>query len=174
MNKVVIVEDDEILASTLKRRLEKREYQVELFNEVDDNLPAIINCGADVYLLDLRLNQMSGLKLIEPIRSALPDSKIIVMTGFASIATAVDAMKLGATDYLPKPLDFPLLLSTIEGKSTVELDVPEQTMSPERIEWEHIQKVLQSQNGNVSATARILGMHRRTLQRKLSKKPVSQ
>ena len=128
---------------------------------------------ADVYLIDLRLGEQSGLALIEPLRSQFSQAMIVVMTGFASIATAVNAIKLGADDYLPKPLDFKLLVETIEGRKQTDLKITEEVMSPERIEWEHIQKVLAANDGNVSATARELGMYRRTLQRKLAKHPVN-
>jgi two-component system response regulator RegA len=174
MKSLLIIEDDAVLAQTLQRRLNKTGYDA---NSVD-NAPVVLGDikahGADIYLIDLRLARQSGLNLIAPLRQAYPDSMIIVMTGFASIATAVNAIKLGADDYLPKPLDFKLLIDTIEGRKAVDLSVAEEIMSPERIEWEHIQKVLAANDGNVSATARELGMYRRTLQRKLAKHPVNQ
>ena len=102
----------------------------------------------------------------------------MLLTGFASIASAVEAIRLGADDYLPKPVDFNSLLKTILGDTEVNLSLEEsklnKIMSPERLEWEHIQHVLHSNDGNISETARQLNMHRRTLQRKLQKKPVQQ
>jgi two-component system response regulator RegA len=174
MKKILIIEDDEILAQTLQRRLIKCDYQAQISDNGSDVLADIQQFQADIYLIDLRLGQESGLNLIKPLRETYQQSLIIVMTGFASIATAVNAIKLGANDYLPKPLDFKLLLNTIEGRKPMDLAVSEEVMSPERIEWEHIQKVLAENDGNVSATARELGMYRRTLQRKLAKHPVQQ
>lgn len=172
MKDILIIEDDEILAQSLQRRLKRNNYNPSIASEVTRVLDNIGQHRADIYLIDLRIGQKSGLNLIEPLRKRYPDAQIIVMTGFASIATAVNAIKLGADDYLPKPLDIKLLLDTMEGRKTVEMDAPEEIMSPERIEWEHIQKVLADNDGNVSATARELGMYRRTLQRKLAKHPV--
>ena len=113
--------------------------------------------------------------LIKPIRAALPKVRLVLLTGFASVATAVQAMRLGADDYLAKPVNTQMLLTALNSEQeqikSVAFDVD--TMSAERVEWEHINQVLNSNDGNVSATARQLGMHRRTLQRKLQKKPVS-
>ncbi|MFT4929768.1 MAG: two-component system response regulator RegA [Phenylobacterium sp.] len=174
MKNIIIIEDDAVLAATLQRRLQRNDYNTSTADDVAKILANISDFNADIYLVDLRIGQKSGLSLIEPLRQTYPEALIIVMTGFASIATAVNAIKLGANDYLPKPLDFKLLLDTIEGRKVDALNAPEETMSPERIEWEHIQKVLADNDGNVSATARALGMYRRTLQRKLAKHPVSQ
>jgi len=99
--------------------------------------------------------------------------KILMLTGYASIATAVEAIKLGATQYLPKPADAEQILTALNKvEADTEVEVTEQPMSVNRLEWEHIQKVLKEHEGNISATARALGMHRRTLQRKLLKRPV--
>lgn len=173
MKTILLVEDDEVLAQTLQRRLNKNDYSAEVVNSAHPVMDDLEKYEFDMYLIDLRLGKQSGLNLIQPLRDRYPNAKIIVMTGFASIATAVNAIKLGADDYLPKPLDFKLLLDTLEGRKEIQTDVKEEVMSPERVEWEHIQKVLAENNGNVSATARELGMYRRTLQRKLAKKPVN-
>ena len=107
----------------------------------------------------------------------MPKVKIVLLTGFASVATAVQAMRLGADDYLAKPVNTQMLLTALDTEqtpnNTIDTDIDSDTMSTERVEWEHINQVLNSNDGNVSATARQLGMHRRTLQRKLQKKPVS-
>jgi two-component system response regulator RegA len=174
MKKLLIIEDDVVLAQTLQRRLNKNDHDCEIESNAETVLDDIEKFAFDSYLIDLRLGQQSGLKLIEPLRSCYPQAQIVVMTGFASIATAVSAIKLGANDYLPKPLDFKLLLATLNGTKPENLNVATEVMSPERIEWEHIQKVLAANDGNVSATARELGMYRRTLQRKLAKHPVNQ
>ena len=174
MNKLLIIEDDEVLGQTLCRRLNINDFDAKVIECAETVINNIADFKFDFYLIDLRLGQQSGLNLIKPLRSRYPQAKIIVMTGFASIATAVSAIKLGANDYLPKPLDFKLLLATLNGEKPVEAEVVGEVMSPERIEWEHIQKVLAENDGNISATARELGMYRRTLQRKLAKRPVNQ
>lgn len=174
MNKLLIIEDDQVLAQTLQRRLSKNDYDAQVVECADTVLKHINDYQFDIYLIDLRLGQQSGLNLIKPLRAKFPKALIVVMTGFASIATAVSAIKLGANDYLPKPLDFKLLLATLRGEKPTQVEVQEEVMSPERIEWEHIQKVLSANDGNISATARELGMYRRTLQRKLAKRPVNQ
>lgn len=174
MKKLLIVEDDQVLAQTLQRRLNQNGFACEVIECADTVLNKINDYQFEIYLIDLRLGQQSGLNLIRPLRAKYPRALIIVMTGFASIATAVSAIKLGANDYLPKPLDFKLLLATLTGEKPAQIEVNEDVMSPERIEWEHIQKVLAANEGNISATARELGMYRRTLQRKLAKRPVNQ
>jgi two-component system response regulator RegA len=127
----------------------------------------------DAVILDLRLATESGLHLIAPMKSAWPLARILLLTGYASIATAVEAIKLGATHYLAKPAGVEEILAALgraEGDADAEL--PEAPLSVDRLEWEHIQKVLAEHDGNLSATARALKMHRRTLQRKLAKRPV--
>jgi two-component system response regulator RegA len=124
-------------------------------------------------VLDLRLAADSGLRLIAPLKAARPAMRILLLTGYASIATAVEAIKLGAVHYLAKPAgieEILLALGREEGDAAVA--PAEEPMSVDRLEWEHIQKVLAENDGNLSATARALKMHRRTLQRKLAKRPV--
>jgi two-component system response regulator RegA len=124
-------------------------------------------------VVDLRLATDSGLRLIPPLIAAHPGIRILLLTGYASIATAVEAIKLGAVHYLPKPAGVDDILQAL-GRSEGDPDAPapEEPMSVDRLEWEHIQKVLAENDGNLSATARALKMHRRTLQRKLAKRPV--
>jgi len=183
--KLLIVEDDSAFAKTLKRRMEKHGYSCWLADNINDALLTCHRQLPEFILLDMKLHNESGLNLITPIRKLLPQSRLILLTGFASIATAVDAIKLGANDYLTKPVDTQTLLaalSKVDGNpqsnnSTLSVDtnrlsvIPEPTLSTEQVEWEHIQQVLKFNNGNVSATARQLSMHRRTLQRKLQKRP---
>jgi len=109
------------------------------------------------------------LNILPDLRAVLPDARIVVLTGYASIATAVLAVKQGADDYLPKPVDLNHVLAAFSNRPTSDLSSAE-TMSPKRVEWEHIQRVLAEEDGNVSRAARRLGMHRRTLQRKLGKR----
>ena len=136
----------------------------------------------DEVVLDLNLNGDSGLSLIPRLLELNPACRIVVLTGYASITTAVDAIKLGAVQYLAKPVDLNTLLRafdhTLEAADAAREASPSAAlsavpMSVDRMEWEHIQRVLQEHKGNISATARALNMHRRTLQRKLLKRPVS-
>lgn len=167
--KLLIIEDDVVFAATLSKRLTKHGLTVEHCAEAQSALDHARRFQPEYILLDMKLAGASGLMLVSPLRISLPACKIVLLTGFASIATAVEAVKLGADDYLAKPTDTNTILSTLTGNKT---PLPEaSTMSPEQLEWEHINKVLLANEGNVSATARQLNMHRRTLQRKLQKKP---
>jgi len=174
--KLLIVEDDIIFANTLNRRLTKHGFDCV---QVDNNNDALLACHRhtpDYILLDMKLERESTLSIITPLRKLRPQSRIILLTGFASIATAVDAIKLGADDYLSKPVDSQTLLATLKGSKaeTIEVDsINEDPLSAEQVEWQHIQQVLKANQGNISATARQLSMHRRTLQRKLQKRPQS-
>jgi len=166
---IVILDDDETLLRTFSRRLTASGFQVTYFATpvaVDE----LLALNADCYLLDLRFGSQSGLAYVPQLRQQRPACRILLMTGFASIATAVQAVKAGADDYLTKPMDFRLLLGALQGTEVPEQDLPdEELLSTDQVEWEHIQRVLQQQDGNISQTAKLLGMHRRTLQRKLSK-----
>lgn len=125
-------------------------------------------------VLDLNLNGQSGLALIPRLLAINPDCRIVILTGYASIATAVDAIKLGAVQYLAKPVEVDAILAAFGDaeSAAAEFAAPDEPLSVDRLEWEHIQRVLHEYGGNISATARALKMHRRTLQRKLSKRPV--
>lgn len=174
--KLLIIEDDINLASTLARRLTKQGFSCEVAHNQSDALLSAHKHLPDCILLDMKLGDDNGLALIKPLRNLLPQAHIVLLTGFASIATAVEAMRLGADDYLTKPVDMATLLKALNNDLNTQNAscIATPVMSPERLEWEHIQQVLHSNNGNVSATARQLNMHRRTLQRKLQKKPVQQ
>ena len=177
--KLLLVEDDLAFANTVKRRVEKNGFNCI---HVDNSSDALLACHRDkpyCILLDMKLHNESGLNLITPIRKLLPDSRIILLTGYASISTAVDAIKLGADDYLSKPIDTQTLLATLNNCNVnnltpiTPLEEAEVVLSPDEVEWQHIQQVLKVNNGNISATARQLSMHRRTLQRKLQKRAPS-
>jgi two-component system response regulator RegA len=175
MKKILIVEDDVIFANTLKRRLTKHDFDCV---HVETNSEALLACHRhmpDYVLLDMKLSQETTLNIITPIRQLRPNSRIILLTGFASIATAVDAIKLGADDYLTKPLDTQTLLAALNESKACDVptntELDGETLSAEQVQWQHIQQVLKANDGNVSATARQLSMHRRTLQRKLQKRP---
>ncbi|AUL75604.1 DNA-binding response regulator [Pseudoalteromonas sp. 13-15] len=171
--KLLIIEDDINLASTLARRLTKQGFICDVAHNQSDALLRARQIVPDSILLDMKLGDDNGLMLIKPLRNLLENTHIVLLTGFASIATAVEAMRLGANDYLTKPIDMATLLKALNNEtSELQTSIDDAVMSPERLEWEHIQQVLHSNNGNISVTARQLNMHRRTLQRKLQKKPV--
>jgi len=172
--KLLIIEDDHAFAQTLARRFTKQGFVCTLIHQANQALHICHQLKPSHILLDMKLATENGLTLIKPIRIALPHVRMVLLTGYASIATAVEAMRLGADDYLAKPADTQMIHKALIGTdSAIKLtEVVTDTMSPERVEWEHIQQVLGTNDGNVSATARQLGMHRRTLQRKLQKKPV--
>ena len=170
---LLLVEDDAALAAATRNSMERRGITVWHADSAAAAHTLIGTAEFDAAVLDLRLPGESGLTLIAPLRAAYPDMRILLLTGYASIATAVDAIKLGATNYLPKPATVGDILAALEQ------DAPEagravsaNPLPVERLEWEHIQKVLAEHDGNISSTARALQMHRRTLQRKLLKHPV--
>jgi len=175
---IVIIDDDLVFREILCRSLSNLNCNVEHFPHPNEALPLISEWGHSkdrqlVVLLDLKLESDSGLRWISKIREASIDCQLLLLTGYASISTAVEAIKLGADDYLAKPVTARDILKHLEKqKPDPDMPINDNPMSVGRLEWEHIQKVLNDNNGNVSASARSLGMHRRTLQRKLSKKPV--
>lgn len=141
---------------------------------ISDAMQLIEDLKPQYVVLDLKLEHESGLALIEPLKAKLPDAKIVILTGYSSISTAVNAIKLGAFNYLCKPAGTQDILAAFEQETPLTTAIDDgQLPSVKRLEWEHIQRVLADNGGNISATARSLGMHRRTLQRKLQKKPVS-
>lgn len=175
--RLILVEDDEVFARVTGRALQQREYQVDHAANFDSAVALIKNNQFHYAILDLNLGGETSLKLIPLLRTSNPEIRILILTGYASIATAVEAIKLGADNYLAKPADIDEILGALlSGNKAETMEVlPEnlQPMSVKRLEWEHIQKVLQENDGNISATARQLKMHRRTLQRKLQKRPVA-
>jgi two-component system response regulator RegA len=172
---VLVVDDEERFATTLAQALARRGFATRVAHDAAGALAAAAADEPDAALVDLRLGADDGLALIEPLRRAHPQMRIVVLTGYASIATAVKAIKLGADDYLAKPVTAAAVAAVLERGARAEAGErpaePLETMSPRRLEWEHIQRVLAENEGNISATARTLRMHRRTLQRKLAKKP---
>jgi two-component system, response regulator RegA len=171
--KLLIVDDNEIFCSTMERVFGRRGYEVRLAHAVSEAEAVLSAWPPEFALLDLRLPGSAGLALIPMVKAANPDCRVVMLTGFASIATAVEAIKLGAVQYLPKPVDAEAV-EVAFGRSAGKHAEPEQgeeLLSVHRLEWEHIQRVLTEYRGNISATARALRMHRRTLQRKLSKHP---
>ena len=170
--RILVVDDDPVFAEALAQALRRRGQTVAVAHDGDAALARAAE-GLDAAVLDLRLAADSGLRLIAPLKAARPELRILLLTGYASIATAVEAIKLGAVHYLAKPAGADEILAALgreEGDAAVA--PAEEPMSVDRLEWEHIQKVLAEHDGNLSATARALKMHRRTLQRKLAKRPV--
>lgn len=173
--RILVVDDDPVFAATLARALRRRGHRVESANEPLAALDAARALLPDAAVLDLKLDEATGLALIAPLKALCPEMRILLLTGYASIATAVEAIKLGATHYLPKPADADEILAALgRAGGDAEIAPPDEPMSVDRLEWEHIQKVLAEHDNNISATARALKMHRRTLQRKLMKKPVKE
>lgn len=168
----LLVDDDALYAQVLQRSLARRDISVRIAANIEQALRAAHEHIPDFALVDLKLGNESGLDLIAPLRALSADMVIIVVTGYASVATAVETIKRGADNYLAKPVSADVLLRAlheIDADSSVE---PAETMTPlSRLEWEHIAQALQDSGGNISAAARLLGMHRRSLQRKLAKRP---
>jgi len=170
---LLLVDDDVTFCSVLSRALEKRGFQVRVAHTVAEALSNIQDGVPEYAVIDLKMPSQSGLALVSRLKASGERTKIVVLTGYASIATAVEAIKLGATYYLSKPADADDIVAAFHRDSgNVSAPVNEKPLSVHRLEWEYINRVLGENDGNVSATARALGMHRRTLQRKLSKRPV--
>jgi two-component system, response regulator RegA len=173
---VLIVDDDERFAVTLAMALARRGYVTHVAHDAAAALATARSKEPYAAVVDLKLGADDGLMLTEALRRAHPTMRIIVLTGYASIATAVRAIKLGADDYLAKPVTASAVAAVLEREAHAEPPEDEgnsalEPMSPRRLEWEHIQRVLAEHDGNISETARALRMHRRTLQRKLAKRP---
>ncbi len=170
----LLVDDDPVFVEVMARALTKRGFIVVTAHDVDSAETLLEKHQFQKALVDLKMEGRSGLALIERIHTVQPNCRTVMLTGYSSIATAVEAMRLGAYNYLCKPASVSEVLAAFDAPTSSAVDVPNNPPSVERVEWEHIQKVLAENNGNISATARALGMHRRTLQRKLLKKPVRQ
>ncbi|MGQ0658908.1 MAG: response regulator transcription factor [Chromatiales bacterium] len=169
---LLLVDDDETFRTVLAAALRKRGYAVHAAADGNSALALARAHACDYAVVDLRMPGPSGLTVVEALAQLHRGIRIVVLTGYASIATAVEAIKLGATHYLIKPADADEIVAAFArdgGDSST--PVAQHPPSVERIEWEHIQKVLGDCDGNVSRAARQLGMHRRTLQRKLAKRP---
>ena len=178
MQRILVVDDDEAFRTVMLRAFVRRGYEAIAAADAETALRLLQEQRPDACVLDLKIGHESGLHLLPELLRLQPALKIVVLTGYASIATAVDAVKQGAVNYLAKPADADEILAafdvtaSVAGSVTVAAVLETPPMSVDRLEWEHIQKVLAENEGNVSETARALGMHRRTLQRKLQKRPV--
>ena len=170
---LLIVDDDDTFCQVLSRAFERRGFACHVAHDTEAGANLAKRVTPSHAILDLRMPGQSGLELIPSLLDINRDIRIVVLTGYASITTAVEAIKLGATHYLTKPTDADQIMNAFdEEEGRPQADVRDKPMSLDRLEWEHIQKVLGDCDGNVSAAARQLGMHRRTLQRKLAKRPV--
>lgn len=169
--RMLLVDDDSTFSAVLTRGLERRGFSCRACASAEEALRCCREFDPSHILLDLNMPGRSGLAALPDLLSEAPTASLVVLTGYSSIATAVEAIKLGATQYLCKPATVDEILLAFCG----EQPAPEHAAQPpslDRLEWEHLQRVLNANDGNISATARALGMHRRTLQRKLQKRPV--
>lgn len=170
---ILLIDDDAAFTQVLQRAFAKRGFHTSAAHTEAETLTLLNAHVFDKAVLDLKLECCSGLHLIPHLKAHNPDIKVVMLTGYSSISTAVEAIKLGADNYLCKPADADEILAAFDRTAgDADASIASNPPSVDRLEWEHIQRVLQEHDGNVSATARALGMHRRTLQRKLQKRPV--
>ncbi|MBV1881596.1 MAG: response regulator transcription factor [Pseudomonadales bacterium] len=171
--RLLLVDDDPTFCKVLGGSLEKRGFQVSIAENLTDAIALAISREPEYAIVDLRIGQESGLALVQQLKALDENTRIVMLTGYASIATAVESIKLGAVHYLTKPTDADEIVAALNrGSGDCSVELASRPISVQRLEWEHLQKVLTDCDGNISAAARALGMHRRTLQRKLSKRPV--
>lgn len=173
---LLLVDDDVTFTQVLAEAFEARGYAVRVAHNVAAGELAAGVDSPEYAVVDLRMPGPSGLELVEKLKALDENTRIVVLTGYASVATAVEAIKLGAIQYFAKPIEVEAIVAVFDApeevEDTGEGEVPSDPLSVGRLEWEHIQRVLLEHEGNISATARALKMHRRTLQRKLAKRPL--
>ena len=167
---LLLLDDDAALRTRLGRALESRGFEVTLAGSVAEAGDALRVAAPAFAVLDMRLEDGNGLKVVEAIRERREDARIVMLTGYGAIATAVAAVKAGAVDYLSKPADADDVVKALLAIGDASPEPPENPMSADRVRWEHIQRVYELCDRNVSETARRLNMHRRTLQRILAKR----
>lgn len=176
---ILLVDDDERLRSRMARAFEERGYETQQADGYEQGISIAERESTEYAVVDLRMPGKSGLDLVRELHRIDPATKVVVLTGYGSIATALEAVRLGATHYLTKPADVDEVIASFERRdpdpsadgSEMQSDAPE-TPSLARVEWEHIQRVLTDCGGNITKAAERLGIHRRSLQRKLSKFPM--
>ena len=172
---LLLVDDDKIYCDVLGDALKKRNYDVSVAHNLKDALDLAIRTEPEYAVVDLRIGSESGLELVKRLSALDENTRIVMLTGYASVATAVESIKLGAVHYLTKPATADEIVSALHRvDGDPDVAPAEQPLSVKRLEWEHLQKVLTEHDGNISAAARALHMHRRTLQRKLAKRPVKE
>jgi two-component system response regulator RegA len=167
---LLLVDDDKPFLTRLARAMEIRGFEVRMAESVAEGIVEVSKAPPGYAVVDLRLADGNGLDVIETLHSARPDARAVVLTGYGNIATAVTAVKLGAIDYLAKPADADAVYGALVGDKDNRAALPDNPMSADRVRWEHIQRVYELCQRNVSETARRLNMHRRTLQRILAKR----
>jgi two-component system response regulator RegA len=167
---LLIVEDDRPFLERLSRAMESRGFEVTSCDNVAAGLARINHSPPAFAVVDLRLGDGNGLDVVSALKRQRPDARAIVLTGYGNIATAVTAVKMGAVDYLAKPADADDVVAALLASGTAKSELPQNPMSADRVRWEHIQRIYEMCNRNVSETARRLNMHRRTLQRILAKR----
>jgi two-component system, response regulator RegA len=167
---LLVVDDDKPFLTRLARAMETRGFAVRTAESVSEGVAEVHKTAPNFAVVDLRLGDGSGLDVIKALHEARPDARAVVLTGYGNIATAVTAVKLGAIDYLAKPADADAVYNALIADAGAGDALPENPMSADRVRWEHIQRVFELCNRNVSETARRLNMHRRTLQRILAKR----
>jgi two-component system response regulator RegA len=167
---LLLVDDDRAFLTRLERAMEKRGFEVRIADTVAAGLSAVEAAPPAFAVVDLRLEDGNGLDVVDALHRKRPDARAVVLTGYGNIATAVTAVKLGAVDYLSKPADADDVINALLATGEAPPAPPENPMSADRVRWEHIQRVYELCDRNVSETARRLNMHRRTLQRILAKR----
>lgn len=167
---LLIVDDDKPWLTRLERAMERRGFEVTIADSVEGGLNAVKQGPPAFAVVDLRLEDGNGLDVVSALHGSRPDARAVVLTGYGNIATAVTAVKLGAVDYLAKPADADDVIKALLSEGEDKPEPPENPMSADRVRWEHIQRVYELCDRNVSETARRLNMHRRTLQRILAKR----
>ena len=167
---LLIVEDDKPFLERLSRAMETRGFDVTSCESVADGISQIGKAAPAFAVVDLRLGDGNGLDVVSALKTKRPDARAIVLSGYGNIATAVTAVKLGAVDYLAKPADADDVVNALLNTGSAKIEPPQNPMSADRVRWEHIQRIYEMCNRNVSETARRLNMHRRTLQRILAKR----
>ena len=167
---LLIVEDDKSFLQRLARAMEARGFVVATAKSVADGLLQVEKAAPAFAVVDMRLGDGNGLDVISAVKRRRPEARAIILTGYGNIATAVDAVKLGAVDYLAKPVDADDVVAALLAFDNKKIEPPENPMSADRVRWEHIQRIYELCGRNVSETARRLNMHRRTLQRILAKR----
>jgi two-component system response regulator RegA len=171
--KILLVDDDPVFTGVMERGFRRRGFLTRACASAEEALAACDEFRPSHILLDLNMPGTSGLVALPQLLAAAPQAQLVVLTGYSSIATAVEATKAGAVNYLCKPAGIEEILAAFDRDDVAgTAEIAGEPISVERLGWEHIQRVLQDHNGNISATARALGMHRRTLQRRLQKRPV--
>lgn len=167
---LLLVDDDKPFVTRLARAMEGRGFVVDMAESVEEAVGKVRQHAPAYAVVDMRLGDGNGLDVVSALRDKRPDTRIIILTGYGNIATAVTAVKLGAVDYLSKPADADDIYAALTRTANERVAPPENPMSADRVRWEHIQRVYEMCERNVSETARRLNMHRRTLQRILAKR----